>query len=50
MQHYSPARLSKPMIRVGERGSGEFREIEWDEALQTASDAVDGLMRENGVY
>jgi sulfite dehydrogenase (quinone) subunit SoeA len=36
-QHYSPARLSKPMIRVGERGSGEFREIEWEEALRTAT-------------
>ncbi|MCJ0826132.1 molybdopterin oxidoreductase family protein [Luteimonas sp. 50] len=37
MQHYSPARLDKPLLRVGERGSGEFREIEWDEALQLAT-------------
>jgi anaerobic selenocysteine-containing dehydrogenase len=37
MQHYSPARLSKPMLRVGERGSGEFREIKWDEALDIAA-------------
>ena len=37
MQHYSPARLSKPLIRVGERGSGEFREVEWEEALRTAT-------------
>ena len=37
MQHYSPARLNKPLLRVGERGSGEFREIEWDEALQLAT-------------
>jgi sulfite dehydrogenase (quinone) subunit SoeA len=36
-QHYSPARLSKPLIRVGERGSGEFREIEWEEALRTTT-------------
>jgi anaerobic selenocysteine-containing dehydrogenase len=37
MQHYSPARLSKPLIRSGPRGSGEFREIEWEEALNTAA-------------
>ncbi|WP_417472240.1 molybdopterin oxidoreductase family protein [Luteimonas mephitis] len=37
MQHYSPARLEKPLLRVGERGRGEFREIEWEEALQVAT-------------
>ncbi|MBM3520051.1 MAG: formate dehydrogenase [Alphaproteobacteria bacterium] len=37
MQHNSPARLSQPLIRVGPRGSGEFREIEWEEALRTAT-------------
>ena len=33
MQHYSPARLHAPLLRVGPRGSGEFREIAWEEAL-----------------
>jgi len=37
MQHYSPARLRKPLLRVGERGKGEFREIEWEEAFAIAT-------------
>ncbi|MEM8949279.1 MAG: molybdopterin oxidoreductase family protein [Pseudomonadota bacterium] len=37
MQHHAPAKLTKPLKRVGERGSATFKEIEWDEALETAA-------------
>ena len=47
MQHYSPARLSKPLLRVGERGAGEFREIEWDEALALASQWLGAIRARN---
>lgn len=36
MQQYSPARLRKPLKRIGPRGAGEFVEIEWEEALNLA--------------
>jgi len=45
MQHYSPARLRKPLVRVGERGKGEFREIEWDEALSLATDWLSAVRK-----
>jgi sulfite dehydrogenase (quinone) subunit SoeA len=47
MQHYSPARLSKPLKRVGPRGSGEFVEIEWDEALATAAQWLGDIRQRN---
>ncbi len=43
MQHHSPARLSKPLLRTGPRGAGEFREIEWDEALALAASWLKGI-------
>jgi molybdopterin guanine dinucleotide-containing S/N-oxide reductase-like protein len=34
---YHPDRLKKPLIRIGKRGTGNFREAEWDEALSLAA-------------
>ncbi|ACV23768.1 Dimethyl sulfoxide reductase DmsA precursor [Slackia heliotrinireducens] len=36
---YGEARIQQPMKRVGERGSGEFEAISWDEAFQMCADA-----------
>ncbi len=45
MQQYSPAKLRKPLLRTGERGSGEFKEIEWDEALALATKWLGDIRR-----
>lgn len=45
MQHYAPARLRAPLKRVGPRGSGEFVEISWDEALETAAGWLGAVRR-----
>lgn len=35
---YNPDRIKYPMRRVGERGSGEWERISWDEAIQIITD------------
>ncbi|MEX0924174.1 MAG: molybdopterin oxidoreductase family protein [Rhodovibrionaceae bacterium] len=45
MHQLSPAKLRKPLKRVGPRGSGEFVEIEWEEALATAADWLGAIRR-----
>ena len=47
MKEYSPARLRKPLLRVGERGSGKFREIDWETAFNIAVDWIKSAMEKN---
>ena len=47
MQVNAPSRLKAPLKRVGPRGSGEFEEISWDEALGIATDWLAPIRAEN---
>ena len=47
MQHNAPSRLHAPLKRVGPRGSGEFEEISWDEALELAVSWMKPLRENN---
>ncbi len=38
--HNAPERLLTPLIRTGERGSGQFRPATWDEALSLTADRL----------
>jgi anaerobic selenocysteine-containing dehydrogenase len=40
---YHPDRLDKPRQRSGERGSGQFAEISWDEAIKKITGQLDAL-------
>jgi len=37
---YSPDRLSQPLLRTGERGSGQFAAVSWDEALDYTAEKL----------
>ncbi|MEW5980745.1 MAG: molybdopterin-dependent oxidoreductase [Acidobacteriota bacterium] len=42
---YGPDRLLQPGVRVGPKGSGEFRWIAWDDALDRAAEALSAARR-----
>ncbi|MFU2210913.1 molybdopterin-containing oxidoreductase family protein [Solidesulfovibrio sp. C21] len=45
---YHPDRLRHPLRRVGERGSGKFVRVSWDEALADIAARLDTFRRESG--
>ncbi|MHB1407284.1 MAG: molybdopterin-dependent oxidoreductase [Desulfitobacteriaceae bacterium] len=45
---YDPQRIKKPMIRNGDKGSGKFKEVSWDEAYQYIADKVKGIQKDYG--
>ncbi|MBE0634245.1 molybdopterin-dependent oxidoreductase, partial [Candidatus Bathyarchaeota archaeon] len=42
-------RLTKPLIRTGPRGSGEFREASWEEALDYVADHLREIKIKHGM-
>lgn len=49
MVHYertvhSPQRLTHPLLRIGEKGAGQFKAITWDEAIQCIADRWKGII------
>lgn len=41
-------RIKMPMLRTGDKGSGEFKEISWDEALDLIEEKIRKTMKEIG--
>ncbi|MBI5564524.1 MAG: molybdopterin-dependent oxidoreductase [Chloroflexi bacterium] len=44
---YSPERLHQPRVQLGERGSGDWKEISWDEALTLVASKLGELRQQN---
>ncbi|MCB4204887.1 molybdopterin-dependent oxidoreductase [Deferribacterales bacterium Es71-Z0220] len=45
---YSPYRIKHPMIRTGERGSGQFKKVSWDEAIDFIAKKLTKIKKEYG--
>src|SRR5437763_15081908 len=45
---YSTERLLHPLRRVGPKGSGEFVQVTWDEALDGIADRLRGIIAADG--
>ncbi len=45
---YNNERITKPQIRTGERGNGQFRDAGWDEALDLVADKLKEIKLQKG--
>ncbi len=45
---YSPERLRKPLLRTGPRGSGQFKEVEWSQALDLIANRLSDIKERYG--
>ncbi len=45
---YSPHRIKTPMLRTGERGKGEWKEVSWEEAADFIADKLISIKKEYG--
>ncbi len=45
---YDPDRLARPLVRVGKRGSEEFRAVTWEEALSFVAQRLDDIRKKYG--
>lgn len=45
---YDPDRLQQPLIRVGERGSGQWRKASWEEALDFTAERLTAIREKYG--
>src|SRR5579862_4223003 len=49
-REYSPERLLYPQKRVGEKGSGRFERISWEEALDTIAERLGSIAQGTAGY
>ncbi len=45
---YNPNRVKYPMLRVGKRGEGKFKQISWQEATQIIADKMQDIKKRYG--
>lgn len=46
---YSPERIMTPLVRVGKKGDGEFRQATWDEALDIVATKIKEAINLHGI-